>query len=343
MKKSVISIVVPVYNVERYLEDCVESLLRQTCQNIEIILVNDGSTDGSGAICRRYAEMDPRIICLEQENAGPSDARNTGLQAATGEYVMFVDSDDLIPENICQIAAEKTEGYDVVIFDHFLFTKSSDIPAESGSSRGVTDLTGYPEKDWIRAMLVAPGEIGGIRLNATSAWGKVYRRSFLQDYELLLTPGLNFAEDQIFNLQVYLHRPRIAHCDAVAYYYRYNNASIVHRYNPNFAQINERFYEELKNCLGDGELWASAQDPLAYRKLEGLLMLLTKDVFHPDNPKSAAEKKREFLEEVCREEYRSAYAMWKQNFPAAKRLVLRLAIEKHYGLLKVMFALRNRM
>lgn len=343
MKEGLISIVVPVYNVERYLEDCLESLLRQTYQNIEIILVNDGSTDGSGGICRKYAQKDPRIVLVEQENAGLSAARNSGLKVAQGEFVLFVDSDDLIPADICRIAAEKAENYDVVIFDHFLFADPADIPAETVFCGSVMELTDRPIEEWLRAMLVVPGEIAGVRLNATSACGKLYRMSFLKDYGLVFTPGLYFVEDQIFNLQVYLHSPRIAHCAAVAYYYRYNNASIVHKYNPNFAQINERFYEELKKYLGDGELWASAQEPLAYRKLDGLLMLLTKDVFHPDNPKSTREKKRDFLEEVRREEYAPAYEKWKQNFPKAKQLVLRLAIGKHYGLLKVMFALRNGM
>lgn len=315
MKEGLISIVVPIYNAERYLEDCVESLLRQTYQNIEIILVNDGSTDGSGGICRKYAQKDPRIVLVEQENAGLSAARNSGLKVAEGEFVWFVDADDLIPADICRIAVEKAENYDVVIFDHLMFRNLSEIPVEAEPCGEITDLTGCSVEDWVRAMLVLPSEIAGVRLNATSAWGKLYRLSFLKNRELVFTPGLYFVEDQIFNLQVYLHSPRIAHCAAVAYYYRYNDASIVHKYNPNFAQINERFYRELKKYLGDGKLWASIQEPLAYRKLDGLLMLLTKDVFHPDNPKSTPEKKRAFLEEVCREEYAPAYKNGSRIFP----------------------------
>lgn len=343
MKEGLVSIVVPVYNVEDYLQQCVDSLLNQTYPNIEIILVNDGSTDTSDEICRRYAEKEERILYLEQENAGVSVARNSGLQAASGEFVLFADPDDLIPADTCQTAVKKAENYDVVIFDHLMFRDLSEIPAGSAPCRNITDLTGHSVEDWVRGMLVAPSQIDGVRLNSTSAWGKLYRRTFLEDNRLVFTPGLYFGEDQIFNLQVYLHTPRIAHCDAVAYYYRYNSASIVHRYNPNFAKINERFYQELQKYLGDGEQWEGIQEPLAYRKLGGLLMLLTKDVFHPDNPKSTAEKKQDFLEEVRREEYAPAYGKWKRNFPMEKRLVLRLAIGKQYGLLRVMFTLRNGM
>ena len=99
MKNKLVSIVVPIYNVEKYLKRCVNSLLNQTYKNIEIILVDDGSTDSSGAICDQYKPKDNRIVVVHKSNGGLSDARNTGIDMARGEYIAFVDSDDYIHED----------------------------------------------------------------------------------------------------------------------------------------------------------------------------------------------------------------------------------------------------
>lgn len=103
MEKPKVSVIVPVYNSEKYLNRCVESLIHQTLQEVEIILVNDGSKDGSGEICRKFAQEDSRIVYIEQKNTGVSAARNRGLDVASGEFVMFCDSDDYYEES----AAEK--------------------------------------------------------------------------------------------------------------------------------------------------------------------------------------------------------------------------------------------
>ena len=99
MEKPLISVIVPVYNVKQYLRRCVDSILKQTYENIEIVLIDDGSTDESGAICDRYAQKDVRVKVIHKENGGLSDARNKGMQEARGEYFAFVDSDDYIAKD----------------------------------------------------------------------------------------------------------------------------------------------------------------------------------------------------------------------------------------------------
>lgn len=118
-----VSVIVPIYNVEAYLEECLDSICAQTYQEIEIILVNDGSTDNSLAICKHYAEKDSRIQVIDKENGGLSDARNAGLDAATGEYIYFLDSDDFIdPETIALLtAASEAEQVDFINFDGVAF------------------------------------------------------------------------------------------------------------------------------------------------------------------------------------------------------------------------------
>ena len=101
-KRCLVSIIIPVYNVKEYLKECVESCITQSYDNIEIVLVDDGSTDGSGKICDEFSSKYERIKCIHKKNGGLSDARNYGIENSSGDYVMFVDSDDLISNNIVE-------------------------------------------------------------------------------------------------------------------------------------------------------------------------------------------------------------------------------------------------
>ena len=113
-----VSIIVPVYNVEKYIEECIDSLINQTYKDIEVILVDDGSTDASGEICDRYAQKDSRVKVYHNENDGPSKARNFGLDKATGEFVTFVDSDDWIESEAIELLISVIEDdIDVIFFN----------------------------------------------------------------------------------------------------------------------------------------------------------------------------------------------------------------------------------
>lgn len=117
MSKPLISIIVPVYNVEKYLKKCIESILSQTYQNIEIILVDDGSEDNSGAICDQYAAEDARIVVIHKKNGGLSTARNAGIDRSNGDFISFIDSDDYVSEDFCKILLQAilNENADMVI------------------------------------------------------------------------------------------------------------------------------------------------------------------------------------------------------------------------------------
>lgn len=116
MKKIKISVIIPIYNVEQYLSQCLDSIINQTYTNLEIILINDGSTDNSEKICNQYKLLDPRIIVIHKTNGGLSDARNTGIKIATGDYISFVDADDFIDENMYTILFQKinTTNADII-------------------------------------------------------------------------------------------------------------------------------------------------------------------------------------------------------------------------------------
>ena len=114
-----VSVVVAVYNIEKYIETCIQSLLKQTYDEMEILLIDDGSQDESGSICDKYAEKDSRIRVLHKQNGGLSDVRNVGIQEASGKYLMYVDGDDTVSENFVEAAVSCAERFqtDIVIFD----------------------------------------------------------------------------------------------------------------------------------------------------------------------------------------------------------------------------------
>lgn len=129
MKKIKISVIIPIYNVEQYLSQCLDSIINQTYTNLEIILINDGSTDNSKKICNQYKLLDSRIIVIHKSNKGLSDARNTGIKIATGDYISFVDADDFIDENMYTILSKKinTTNADIIWYNHYNYQSPNKI------------------------------------------------------------------------------------------------------------------------------------------------------------------------------------------------------------------------
>ncbi len=178
-QEPLISVIVPVYNVSGYLDRCMQSLVKQTYQNLEIILVDDGSTDNSGDLCDQWAGRDSRIQVIHRKNNGLSQARNTGLNAATGEYITFVDSDDILSPQLCQVLYEVMGGTaDISICDaEHVF---EDKPYEFSVTDRVETMTA---EQAICQLWYQKGFL-------PSAWGKLYRRELFE--------GKEFTSDRIF-------------------------------------------------------------------------------------------------------------------------------------------------
>lgn len=157
MKQPLISIIVPIYNVEQYLRRCVDSIINQTYQNIEIILVDDGSPDNCGKICDEYAKQDQRVKVIHKPNGGLSDARNVGIENSQGDYLMFIDSDDWIELNSCDYLLDLSHknNSDIVIFGvNDVYDNGVTIPSRKGYI-GLTE-----KQDIIKCMSYKPGEYG---------------------------------------------------------------------------------------------------------------------------------------------------------------------------------------
>ncbi len=223
-----VSIIVPIYNVEQYLAECLDSLVNQTLKDIEIICVNDGSPDNSADIVREYIQADSRIKLIEQENRGLSGARNTGLKVAKGEYVYFMDSDDWLESgamDICyQVAV--TKGVDVVFFDAIAFKD------------GVDDDVGDMPDDYNRALALS--EVANKRIRAKKLFMQMINNSTMRSSvclnfikrKLLLENRLYFEEgliheDELFTPQLYALASTMMYIPCMFFHRRVRPGSIM--------------------------------------------------------------------------------------------------------------------
>ena len=200
-----ISIIVPVYNVEEYLEECLESIRQQTFTDIEVILVNDGSTDGSREICERYCEKDIRFRLINQENQGQSVARNRGFKESIGQYIMFVDSDDVINTNVLEVLlpymktdVDIVECRSTMNKEEFYLTKSSTIAFEGNSKEAILNCIEFKEVKFC-------------------AFTKLYRREIVEKIPFL--EGCIY-EDVFTGINYLKYIRKIIVVDFIGYYYR---------------------------------------------------------------------------------------------------------------------------
>lgn len=219
MNQPLVSIIVPVYNAEIYLGPCLERLRSQTWPDLEIILVNDGSTDGSGQLCAAAARVDGRIRFLDRPNGGVSAARNAALAAAKGDYLQFSDSDDLLTPDATEtlVRAAQVTGADLVI-SHF-FRVDGEKQAQRGHIKGERLLT---RQEFAQEMVKAPANY-----YYGALWNKLYRRSIVEKQGLRFAEDVTWSEDFLFNLEYIRHVRLVAAVPKPLYYYHKRPGSLI--------------------------------------------------------------------------------------------------------------------
>lgn len=242
-----VSIVVPVYNVERYLPACLDSILAQTLREIEVICVNDGSPDGSPEILAKYAAMDSRIKVVHKENGGLSSARNAAYPLLRGTYTLFVDSDDFIEPELCEktVASADRENADMTLF---FFSRTTNL------------FYGGPLENFL---LKHPSDgLGGKALiQHMNAWSKLWKTEFLLKNDILFPPGI-YYEDLVVHWKAVRLKPGIAVVPERLYCYRVNDESIIHTRSRKHGEDVLRCFEIIKN-----DLRSSGDDYATWRSL----------------------------------------------------------------------------
>lgn len=283
-----VSVIVPIYNVEKYLQRCLESLIDQTLQDIEIILVNDGSTDDSGRIAEEYAEKySGKVKYLEKENGGLSDARNFGMPYATGEYIAFLDSDDYIDKNAYE------EMYNKAKKDYADYVECDFIWEYPNKLKEDKRFDYNNKKEMLAFVRVV-------------AWNKLIRRQILIDNNITFPKGLRY-EDVEFTYKLIPHLEKTAYVDKCFVHYTQRENSIANVQNERTAEIFT-ILEHVIEYYKQNNLYEEYKEELEYNYARYLLCSSLKRIC-----KIKDKQKRKELIEKTWKELNSKYPNWKKN------------------------------
>ena len=281
-----ISVIIPIYNVEPYLGRCVDSVLRSDYRDFELILVDDGSTDGCLRLCEQYAGRDSRVRLLRQENRGVSAARNRGLDACRGEWVVFVDADDCISPDFLGLAAG-AEGADLLLFD---FAASREeltcAPRPDAVFRyGRADMPGLVERVLTPRQLRKGGQI-----NFRSSNAKAFRKEIIDQYALRFDPDISYGEDKLFNLDYIFRAESFAYLPVPVYFYEARPGSLTHSFRHDAINDLITLMEKLQTVLT--QHGPSPAITLVYNNwvLDHICFALTDLIFNPPEPRPLREQ-----------------------------------------------------
>lgn len=237
-KEILVSVIVPVYNVEEYIEHCIESIINQTYKNIELILVNDGSSDKSPEICDKYAKLDSRIKVIHKNNGGPSSAREAGVKASVGDYVMLVDGDDWVdPSTVssCVDVINNHNGIGCVIYSYMKERENgTEVKHIFDTDKNFLQKEEFQKEVYVRLFGLANSQLSkpeGLDY-LTSCCMKLYRKDLLSDINYVDIKDVGSGEDGIFGIYALKNCESAIYLDKPFYHYRANTASVTSTYRP---------------------------------------------------------------------------------------------------------------
>ncbi len=286
-----ISFIIPVYNAEDYISQCIESILKLSSQKIEILLIDDGSTDNSLEVCQAYAKQDQRVRLISKVNEGVVATRNLGIKESKGEWISFVDADDYIDTAPYEGVDKKSHhtSCDICIFGYaevkkghtkeYLYGKNFRVKGEQISTLEQSVLNKY----------VLP------KVNCMSIWGKLYRREFLIKNELFFKEGLIKEQDVEMNVRAFNLNPEVIYIDQISYYYRVDNEkSVCRKCNPNIMKMQMPALESIKE-----DIERSGKEVLIpyfnVHVLRGFMVAVILDYGNPQNKAAYKERREKFF------------------------------------------------
>ena len=299
-----ISIIVPVYKVEKYLERCLNSIIAQTFTDWECILIDDGSPDNSGKICDEYAKKDERFVVIHQENAGSAEARNQGLKRCIGKYIVCVDSDDWLEKNYLEMLYMQAEKEQADVVGCNLIREY-----ENKSIIEKNQMPNTPEKC-----------ISSILNRSLKSWlhVKLIRRKVLVDNNVDFIKNINFWEDMIFSVKLFTFAKKVSNVDMELYHYSFNRNSLVNTFN------EKRFYDsicavdEIKSFLDNKGMLSTYKNELLILKASVKLEVLCEGNL-------SIQKQNRMLFPEC-----DIIILNNNSIPVLKRLVVKLILGKHF-------------
>lgn len=249
--EKLITIGVAVYNVEKYLSSCLESVIAQEGDDIEIIVVDDGSTDGSSSICDDFAARDSRIKVFHKENGGASTVRNLVIENAQGDWLCFVDGDDMLSENAIDTVRENLSNeYQIIYFDAVFYNDEQEIPPYAHSGAPNLELTGDLLKKFMLQAVYKGQEIYDfINITDISPWGKAYNKAFIIENSLSFEPSARKGQDLVFSIYCIPYITKVLLVRKPTYLYRVNGNSISVRFNPKIREYINNVVQLIRDYM----------------------------------------------------------------------------------------------
>lgn len=317
-----VSVIVPVYKVEKYLDKCVKSILNQTYFDLEIILVDDGSPDNCGAMCDGYAEKDFRVRVVHKENGGLSDARNAGIKVATGKYLLFVDSDDWIDATLVEktvLSAEKWNA-DIVLFDHMTVEE-------------YTGNTMVFSQSFLENISISSEKEPRLVCRACSAWNKLFNKEFWESSGLSFPVGKHY-EDLGTMPKMMAIAKKVVYIKEALYFYLQREGSIMHgtdfkrNYDDRTAMLDGvlTFYKEKG-------LFNRYEKELEWLVFENGYFVPSKEIVLSDRKSHYLKKFRTYAEERFPRMHENPYI---QEMSKKDKILYGLLKNKLYGMMIVL-------
>ena len=323
-----VSLIVPVYQVEEYLPKCVESIRVQSCQDYELLLVDDGSPDRCPALCDAYAAQDPaHIRVIHQPNAGPGAARNRGIDEAEGDYIVFVDSDDyLSPETLEELSrAIGQTGADLYHFGAFV----------ERNGRVIGQVREQVPVDHVTDLRQAPRYFFG----TMAPWGKAYRRALFSDKSLRYPPQVRY-EDIRLSVKLLARCERIVSLEGTYYHYLQREDSAMRNRNADRNAELLTAFDDILAWYRENGLFDEFRDELCALAVEHILLSATVRVLLIDPHHRLIGEFRSYVEREFPDYTSNRYVA---ELPRARALAFRLLQKRRYGTVRLLFGLKERL
>jgi len=324
-----ISVIVPVYNVSTYLSECIDSIIKQTYKKLEIILVDDGSTDNSASICDNYAKKDNRIKVIHKKNGGVSSTRNAGIDNANGKYICFIDSDDYILDNYIESL------YNNMINDIDLVCCGYSVFNENETKNYLLNKTNNEKKILKSSILSLKYALNNNFYTARSCSAKIYKLDVIKNNNIRFNDDIYLLEDGIFNLKYLKYINKISIIEDALYYYRQIISSASHKYNDDQLEQYQKVEKVILNYIDND----SEKDYYYVICYQHLLTFISRNIRFKRNRKNNVKD----IKFQCKNNYKDVIKKVKySNLYLSEKVTLFLLKLRLYNILYFMFTLREK-
>ena len=333
-----ISVIVPVYKAEAFLQKCVNSILQQTFTNLELLLIDDGSPDNSGALCDRFAASDSRVRVFHKPNGGVSSARNLGMKEARGDFIAFADSDDWLAPDALETFyyAAISAGADSVGSPHVCVAPWGEERVEPGAM-----APGVYDADAIQSGIVDRllGDRLGKNVLNGFIWRFLFTRSIIRENNIEFEGA--YLEDELFLMEYFCYAKKLVMVEKPLYYYLENPVSVTHRYLKDYMETYHGFFRRKEALVQRFDLESRRPQWRESTNWAGLLIAVGNE-YAAGNPASAAEKKKKVREIAESPDMAHAVSTLEpKDLNRNKQLVATLLRKKQYGLLTLLYQIKN--